>query len=196
MTIRPMTRADLDAMARWRRSVDPLYQPFDFPRRSHAEHTRWFNWRSQDPSRRLYTVENEEGRVIASLTLREIDGQRSARLGITVGADFVSHGYGSEALGVFFDYYFGPLGFARIVLDVAATNLRAVRTYRALGFRQMGQHYQPASHYSYRILQEEPRYQHLHACFRRLGTGSQVLFYDMALSREEWQARRQQGREP
>lgn len=183
-----MRRADLAAMAAWRPFADPLYQPFDFPRRSLSEHVRWLTWRLSDPSRRQYAVENEERQVVGSLTLREIDGQRSARLGITLGADYVSHGYGPEALAIFFDYYYGSMGFAKMVLDVSATNLRAVRAYRALGFRQIGQHYRPASHSSYRILRKEPRYRHLRPFFRRLGTGHQVLFYDMAMTREEWWA--------
>ncbi len=185
--IRPMERADLEAMARWRPFADPLYQPFDFPRRSRTDNVRWFEWRSNDPSRRLYTIEDESGRVVGSLTLREIDGFRSARLGITIGADFVSQGYGSEALRLFLDHYFGTMGFARMVLDVAATNLRAVRTYLALGFRRTGQHYRPAIHPSYRVLRHDPRYRHLQHLFRRQGTVHQVLFYDMALTREEWQ---------
>lgn len=176
----------MDAMSNWRPFADPLYQPFDFPRRSRAEHTRWFEYRNQDASRRLYTVEDERQQVIGSLTLREIDGKRSARLGITIGADFVSQGYGTEALSLFFDYFFGKMDFARMVLDVAATNLRAVRTYQALGFRQVGEHYRPASDPSYRILRMEPRYHHLSRYFRRFGAGYQVLFYDMALTREDW----------
>jgi diamine N-acetyltransferase len=183
-----MRRADLDAMIRWRPFSDPLYQPFDFPKQSKAEHVRWFEWRSRDASRRLYTIEDEKHRVVGSLTLREIDGRQSARLGITIGADFVSQGYGTEALRLFIDYFFGEMGFATLILDVAATNLRAVRTYRSLGFRQTGQHYRPADHQSYRALQQEPRYRHLRHFFRQQGMTTQVLFYDMALAREEWLA--------
>jgi diamine N-acetyltransferase len=190
VTIRPMRRADVDAMMRWRPFADPLYQPFDFPRRSRTEHIRWYEWRSRDPNRRLYTVEDESGQIIGSLTLRDIDGKRSARLGITIGADYVSHGYGTEALRIFLDYYFNEMGFARLVLDVAATNLRAVRTYRSLGFHLVGQHYQPASHSSYDILRTEPRYRHLQRFFQRQGVAHQVLFYDMAIDREEWLSRR------
>jgi len=187
--IRPMKRRDIDAMIQWRPFADPLYQPFDFPRRSRTEQIRWFEWRSRDPNRLLYVIEDEQRRVVGSLTLREIDGRRSARLGITIGADFVSQGYGTEALRTFLDHYFGKMDFAEIVLDVAATNLRALRTYRALGFRHTGQHYRPASHPSYRVLQQEDRYRHLRHLFRRQGTSTQVLFYDMALTREEWRTR-------
>jgi RimJ/RimL family protein N-acetyltransferase len=189
VTIRPMKHEDLDEMARWRPLADPLYQPFDFPRRSRAEHIQWFRWRSEDPSRRLFTIEDERARVMGSLTLRDIDGHGSARLGITLGADFVSQGYGHEALQLFLDHYFGAMGFAEMVLDVAATNVRAVHTYQSLGFRRVGQHYRPATHPSYRILRREPRYLHLRSFFRFQGSLCQVLFYDMALTREEWQAR-------
>lgn len=188
VTVRPMKRTDLDEMMKWRRFADPLYQPFDFPRQSRSEHLHWFEWRGKDPRRRLYAIEDEAQQVIGSLTLREIDGNRSARLGITISADFVSHGYGTEALRLFLDNYFGELGFVRMVLDVAATNLRAVRTYHSLGFRQVGQHYRHAGHSSYRILWQEPRYRHLHRFFRHRGGVTQVLFYDMMLTREEWEA--------
>ena len=193
VTIRPMKRADLDAMIQWRPFADPLYQPFDFPRQSKTEQVRWFEWRSRDPDRRLYTIESEGQQVIGSLTLREINGRRSARLGITIGADFVSKGYGTEALRLFLDYFFREMGFERMELDVASTNIRAVRTYRSLGFREGGQHYRSVNSSSYRILQREPQYRHLRRFFRREGTLIQVLFYDMALTREEWRTRSNAG---
>ena len=187
-----MVRSDVDQMVKWRPAVDPLYKPYDLPRRSKADHLRWFEWRNRDPGRRLYVIENESGFVIGSLTLREIDGRRSARLGITVGADFVSQGYGTEAMRLFIDYYFGAMGFARLILDVCAANLRAVRAYRSLGFRQVSEHYRPAAHNSYAIIRKEPYYRHLRRFFRRQGTAYQVLFYDMVLTHEEW---RQQSQE-
>mgnify|MGYP001814064350 CR=1 FL=1 len=188
ITIRTMAPEDLDAMIQWRPFADPLYRPFDFPRQSRADHRRWFEWRRRDPSRRLYTIVNEDREVIGSLTLRDIDRRRSARLGITIGADFVSQGYGTEAMYLFLDHYFGDMGFAMMVLDVAATNMRAVRSYQAMGCRESGLHYRPASHPSYRILQTESRYRHLRRYFQRTGAVAQVLFYDMSRTREEWRA--------
>ena len=183
-----MKRGDLEAMAQWRPMVDPLYQPFDMPQHSMAENVRWFNWRSNDSSRRLYTIENERHQVIGSLTLREIDGRHSSRLGITLGADYVSQSYGTEALRVFLNYYFDSMGFEQMVLDVSGTNLRAQRCYQALGFRHISQHYRRADHKSYYQIPRDPRYQHLHHVFRDAGDDLEVLFYDMALTCEEWQA--------
>lgn len=195
VTIRPMERRDVDAMMTWRPAIDPLYQPYDLPGRDRADHLRWFQWRDRDPSRKLFVIEDEQGQVIGSLTLREIDGQQSARLGITLGADFVSQGYGTEALRLFMDHFFEVMGFDYLVLDVCATNLRAVRTYQNLGFHQEGEHYRPAAHRSYAIVRKEDRYQHLRRFFRRQGTAYQVLFYDMVMTREEWQARQEDGRQ-
>jgi len=181
-----MQRSDVEAMLAWRPFADPLYQPYDFPKDNPGDQLHWFDWRSQDPSRRLYTIENEAQKVIGSLTLREIDGRQSARLGITVGADFVSQGYGTEALQLFLDYFFGEEGFMQMNLDVSATNLRAIRCYQALGFRRVGQHYRLASHPSYQIIRSEPRYRHLRRYFQLQGLAYYVLFYDMALTRKEW----------
>jgi len=187
VTIRLMQRSDVEAMLEWRPFADPLYQPFDFPRDNPADQLQWFDWRSQDPSRQLYAIENEVHQVIGSLTLREIDGRHSARLGITVGADFVSQGYGTEALHLFLGYFFGEQGFAQMILDVSATNLRAIRCYQALGFRSVGRHYRLASHPSYRIIRCEPRYRHLRRYFQLQGLVYYVVFHDMVLTRKEWQ---------
>ena len=192
VTIRPMQRRDMDEMHHWRRFADPLYAPFDFPRRSAAERDQWFRWRSKDPTRRLYVIENEQRQVIGSLTLREIDGRRSARLGITLGADFVSQGYGTEALRRFFDYYFDILGFERIILDVAAINQRAIRCYQNLGFAQTDQHYQPADPQAYQVILREPVYRNLRRFFRAGSPHPRLLFYDMELTREAWHLRRSQ----
>jgi RimJ/RimL family protein N-acetyltransferase len=183
-----MKRADVEAMAQWHPMADPLYRPFDLPQQSASEHLRWFSWRNSDPTRRLYTVEDEKHHVIGSVTLREINERYSARLGITLGADYVSQGYGTEALRLFLDYYFDKMGFEQIVLDVTGTNLRAIRCYQALGFRQVGHHYRRTDHQSYYVIAGEPRYRHLSSVFRHQGGDLEVLFYDMALTRDEWRA--------
>ena len=186
-----MKRADIEAMAQWRPMADPLYQPFDLPEQSVAEHVRWFNWRNNDPTRRLYVVQDEKRQVIGSLTLREIDGRHSSRLGITLGADYVSQGYGTEALRLFLDFYFDKLGFERMILDVSGTNLRAQRCYEALGFHRISEYYRRADHQSYHLLAREPQYRHLRSVLHYDGDQLEVLFYDMLLTRAEWQQVRQ-----
>lgn len=191
ITIRPMKASDLEVMFHWRPFADPLYQPFDFPRRSRIENRRWFEWRIKDSRRRLYTIENKERQIIGSITLRDIKDLNSARLGITLGADFVSQGYGTEALQLYLDHYFFKEGFRRLILDVAATNLRAVRCYNRLGFVEYDYHYRPTSHESFRIVQKEARYHHLRPLFQKVGNSYRVRFYDMVLTRENWLHRRE-----
>jgi RimJ/RimL family protein N-acetyltransferase len=185
--IREMRQEDVDAMMRWRPSADPIYQPFDFPKRSQAEHYAWFTDRARDPARRLCTIEGPSGQVIGSLTLREMNNGQSARLGITLGADFLSQGLGTEALRLFLDHYFGSMGFSRLNLDVATTNLRAIRCYRRLGFKETGRHWEAAIHPSYRVLALGAQYQHFRSCFKRQGTAIEVQFIDMALTNSDWQ---------
>jgi len=187
--IREMRRDDIDAMMRWRPSADPVYQPFDFPKRSQTEHYAWFSDRARDPARLLCTVESCSGQVIGSLTLREMVCPQSARLGITLGADHLSQGLGTEALRLFLDHYFERMGFARLDLDVATTNLRAIRCYLSLGFRETSRHWEIACHPSYRALALEAQYRHFRGCFRRQGTALEVQFLDMALTKADWRQR-------
>ncbi|MGD8737858.1 MAG: GNAT family N-acetyltransferase, partial [Anaerolineae bacterium] len=109
--IRPMRREDVDAMMQWRPFADPLYQPFDFAHQGRRQQLQWYEWRSRDRRRLLFTIEDAQRTVVGSLTLREIQGRQTARLGITIGSDFVSQGYGTEALQIFLDYYFDEMGF-------------------------------------------------------------------------------------
>ena len=129
VTIRPLRKRDLDTMSSWATFDDPLYRLFDWPRRPAMENGMWFAELMRDRTRVYYAVEDERHTLIGRISLRDIRGRQSARLGIGFGTDFVSQGYGSEALRVFLRYYFGELGFRRLVLDVSAINLRAIRCY-------------------------------------------------------------------
>ncbi len=64
-----------------------------------------------------------------------------ARAQIAIGmlsSRFMGRGLGCEALGLVFDHAFGAMGLHRIGLRVAATNTRALRGYRSLGFVEEG----------------------------------------------------------
>jgi len=98
ITIRPLTRDDLRVMSKWPRFQDPLYRLFDWPKRSEASDDLWFHQLMRDKTRVYYAVVNEVHELIGRISLREIDGQKSARLGIGFGPDYVDQGYGTEAL--------------------------------------------------------------------------------------------------
>jgi RimJ/RimL family protein N-acetyltransferase len=189
VTIRPLRQRDLDDMSAWPPFQDPLYKLFDWPQRTPDENSFWFCGLMADRARIYYAVENEYHDLIGRISLREIDGHRSARLGIGFGREFVDQGYGSESLRVFLEHYFTDLGFEQIVLDVAAINKRAIRCYERCGFKYVGSHYVYAgTDEDIAFLSEEP-YQHLKRFFRKRGYRSWMLSYDMLLEKKDWLAR-------
>jgi diamine N-acetyltransferase len=190
VTIRPLTRADLDHMAAWRPFDDSLHTDANWARRPPDELDRWYTRYSTDSRRRLYTVTDEAGQVIGSITLREIDGRSSARLGITLGADFVDQGYGSEALALFLDYFFARLGFKKMVLDVVGYNQRAIRVYEKLGFERVGQRKRSVERREALAAFKELRHADARRFFRRDLLGRYwLLCHEMELTREDWEKR-------
>lgn len=185
ITIRPLNGADLSAMAAWRPFDDPLMADANWPQRSPDELRRWYACVRKDERRLLYTILDESRRVVGLLTLREIQGRHSARLGITLGADYVNRGYGSEALHLFLDYFFDELGFEKMVLDVAAHNRRAVRLYRKLGFKTIARRKKsPGMSLSFL---RDPAYADFRRFFPRDWLGRRrLLYYEMELSRDGW----------
>jgi RimJ/RimL family protein N-acetyltransferase len=187
ITIEPLTRAHLEQMAAWRPFDDPLYSESNWMSGSSRKLDRWYIQYSQDPRRRMYAIVDKSQGVIGCLTLREIDGLRSARLGITLGADFVNQGYGTQALVLFLDYYFEELGFAKMVLDVAAYNRRAIQVYKKLGFETVGKLKRPAGSRRDLVFLKQPLYADVRQFFSRDWLGRRrLLCYEMELPREKW----------
>jgi diamine N-acetyltransferase len=188
--LRLLRRADLGEMASWRPFDDPLFAEANWTQRSLDELNRWYTRCSRDSQRLLCAVTDQSGQIIGSITLRERDGLRSARLGITLGADFVDQGYGTEALTLFFDYYFGELGFAKMVLDVVGYNQRAIRVYRKLGFVIVGQRERLLGRGRDWAFLDRPGFSSVIRSFRRDWLGRRwLLYYDMELLREDWENR-------
>jgi RimJ/RimL family protein N-acetyltransferase len=186
VTIRPLEVRDLDIMSAWPACQDPLYRLFDWPRRSTMENEIWFSGMVDDKTRLYYGVEDEFRNVIGRISLREIWGRHSARLGIGLGTEYVSQGYGTEALRLFLHHYFDDLGFERMVLDVSAINIRAVRCYERCGFRYVGSHYEYMGTDEDLAFLKEERYQHLRRFFRRKSQRNSALSYDMVLEKVDW----------
>ncbi|MBU0494717.1 MAG: alpha/beta fold hydrolase [Chloroflexi bacterium] len=184
VTIQPQSPADIRARARWRPYADPLYQvwnPVPVPA-AHADALH--RQRSQDPTRRHYTISVESNQVIGELSLRQIRLGQEARLGITLGADWIGRGYGTEALRVFIPYYFNILQFQQLLLDVAAANIRAVRCYENLGFQHVGEFRRPAGVNMSFLSQES--YAPIRQFFNSGPTGPQALYYEMQLTRSDF----------
>lgn len=86
----------------------------------------------------IYVRETE--RFIGGLDLRGINHRHgTAELGISVHSpDHWGGGYGSEAVGLMVEYGMYFLGLYNIQLNVFAYNVRGIRAYEKVGFREIG----------------------------------------------------------
>jgi len=185
-----MQHHHLEQMRSWRPFGDPLHRLWNIPRRASLTREVWFVLHSSDPTRLWFAVERRaDEQLIGSITLREMVTHGSARLGISLGADYVDQGYGSEALGLFVPYYFEELDFTCLLLDVAAANIRARHVYEKLGFQYVGQHYRDVPEQENLLFLQEEEYRSLRVYFRRRFGRWQLQFCDMMLERGEWRSR-------
>lgn len=184
LTLRPLARADLDAMAVWPPFRSPLDQEWNWPQRLHRNGMLDLFWvsHSNDSSRRAWTI-LERTEVIGLLQLGRIRRpEADARLGIALGAPWVGHGYGHEALEVFLPAYFGQLGFKTLLLEVALVNERAIKLYRRLGFHEQKRFWRAAeTAHDYGFL-EQPEYAPVRQYFRWANAGVYQLYAEMALN--------------
>ena len=120
VALRPWhTRHDRSAIAQWPQSELPPH---------------WGLVGSPAGPRMSFAVDLvAEPRLIGRITLREITAT-SARLGAYLHPAYVAQGFGTEALLLFCAHADHVLQLARLVLDVASDNERAIRCYRRCGF--------------------------------------------------------------
>jgi RimJ/RimL family protein N-acetyltransferase len=182
--IRPMVREDVEKMRAWRLFTDPLNSLLNGSQRR-SDNDIWFQEQANDPSRRWYAVEDFAGHLIGRLGLRQIVGHQSARLGITLAADYVGQGYGTDAIRTFLTYYFGKLGFETLYLDVAAPNERAIRCYEKCGFKYIGSHYRGIGSDERLAFLKDKKYKDIRRFFKREKGCNLVLFYDMKIEKED-----------
>ncbi len=109
--------------------------------------------------------------------------ERSAVLGIDLHPAYLSKGYGTESLGAFLHHYFEHMAFERMLLSVAAHNVRARRCYESLGFTTVGSHWD--AHVGPDV-SGQPDYTYMRHLFRRGLLGLESLFYDMRLDGAVW----------
>jgi RimJ/RimL family protein N-acetyltransferase len=193
LSIRPWLRQDDDIADEWPPYNDPFDVIWNLPR-SGLLPLSWGSSFDLGGYRRCWAVENRLGDLMGRISLREIDERRGqARLGVTFAAPYVSQGYGTDSLRMFFDYYFSDLGFVTMVLDVAAVNVRAVRCYERLGFVCVGSDWRTASGAFDNTILNDPRYAYLRRHFRLVPRGWQSEFLEMQLKKSEWLALRRSG---
>jgi len=195
VSLRPLTRADLDEVEAW----TPFHEPPELAW-NHMPWRRlgkdlWQELQLLDPTIERYAVLDRQGRVIGIVGLVDVDENGSPMLSIFLGADYVGQGLGSDALRAVLRYAFRERGYHAVRLEVAAGNGRARRAYEKCGFRPTGQCYRPLAEEEVPTYLNEPRYRHLRPYYRQKGGRTYALYYRMQLDAESW-ATRQPGGEP
>ncbi len=101
-----------------------------------ARDKRWIEERNQDSAWFAIDVDAE---LIGICGFHSIDHfQQHAEIGIRIGMDFRSKGYGQDAVRTLLDYGFRHLNLAKVSLRVLADDERAVGAYRKAGFVEEG----------------------------------------------------------
>ena len=181
--IRLFTRNDVDRWLAWERHEDPLYVPYNPLVMSGSMRDAWYDDLVNRQGQLPFAVDTLEGRMIGRIFLRFVNrAEGSAVLGIDFDPGFVGRGYGTEALTAFLDYYFGRLGFRRMLLSVAAYNRRARRSYERCGWRYVGNYWDRIA-LRFDVWNDERVDPELRSLFRRGRSGLETLYLTMRIDR-------------
>lgn len=103
----------------------------DYERQAKEPHPDWFGFL-------IYALATDT--PIGAIGLRNLDlAAGIGELGVSMGRkDYWGKGLGTEAISMVVDYGFTVLGLHNIMLSTYAYNERALRSYRTVGFREMG----------------------------------------------------------
>lgn len=95
---------------------------------------------NSNPEATFSMVTLDGDKLIGTVGLERIDHmQRTATLGIFIGdKDYLSQGYGTEAIRLVLDYGFNYMNLHNIKLDVLNVNERAIKCYQKCGFKEAG----------------------------------------------------------
>lgn len=139
--LRPMNRADTDAIVAWRNSDDVrknfIYQAL-FTRESHENWIRTMVETGKVVQMIICGLGTD--RPLGSVYIRDIDRQhRKAEYGIFIGeAAARGRGVGTAAARLMLRYCFEEEGLHRVYLRAFADNVQAVRSYEKAGFVREG----------------------------------------------------------
>jgi RimJ/RimL family protein N-acetyltransferase len=182
--VRVFNRADVDAWQAWPDYDEPLLVGTSPRRMSPDQRARWYDDITQRQRQIPFAVEDETGLMIGRIFLRHVrHEERSAVLGIDLHPDYLSQGYGTESLRAFLRHYFQDMGFDRMLLSVAAHNVRARRSYESLAFTTVGSRWD--AHIGPDVT-SQTNYAYVRHLFRRGPLGLESLFYDMRLEGATW----------
>jgi RimJ/RimL family protein N-acetyltransferase len=109
------------------------------PRSAETARKIWSNITTSSPDELVYFAVEAQDQLIGTIGIKDID-RRSQHgwLAIILDAARLGQGYGRDAIGALLRWAFEIHNLRRISLETWATNERALRCYRAVGFVEEG----------------------------------------------------------
>lgn len=141
ITIGPLVPEDFAPVFCWLNDVaaarlDLAYRPVDM-----MTHQQWWQSLGKDSTKVVFAIrKTTDPTIIGYVQITGINSvHRSAEIGIRIGEEGNrGQGYGREALRLALEFCWNHLNLNRVQLIVFQHNDRAVRAYKAVGFRKEG----------------------------------------------------------
>ena len=142
-------------------------------------------WSMHEPTegRRVSWAVDEYKQLVGRITLRDVRSTEAC-LGMYLRESVIGRGVGTTALYLFLRAAFTRLGFKRLTLEVAASNIRAVRCYERVGFREQSRAWRLIADAPALALLALPEYEHLKPYFRFAPAAAEFL--ELSITSNEW----------
>lgn len=120
----------------WGLFDDPRLSGYNYGNLTDFELRLWYGSISM-PNKKYYAVRKlKDDRFIGFIGLKNINPiLKRAKLGIVFDPNFVSKGYGYDAIKEILALFFIKMGYRSLYLDVNTFNTRALRLYEKSGFK-------------------------------------------------------------
>ncbi len=104
------------------------------------EEEKWYEEQNAKGDLYNFAIEKKtDGKYIGGCGINNIDWKNSvATVGIFLGKEFLSQGYGTDAMKVLVEFIFNQVNIHKVVLHVFSFNKRAIRSYEKVGFKIEG----------------------------------------------------------
>lgn len=136
----PRNNEDVEKFTEWMND----FQVTDYTGRSGSlmslEGEKRYLEENSNPQATFSIVTLDEDKLIGTVGLEKINTiNRSAVLGIFIGEkDYLSQGYGTEAIRLILDFGFNYMNLHNIKLELISFNERALKCYKKCGFIETG----------------------------------------------------------
>ena len=140
----PIKREDIDYFLKWFNDPEITQYLLMYRPMTRMEEEDWIeNLKKREDDIHFSIVipsENGSEKLIGNCGLHKIDWKnRVGNAGIAIGEkEYLNKGFGTEAMELLVEYGFTTLNLNRIQLEVYKFNVRALNSYKKVGFKEEG----------------------------------------------------------